>query len=383
MGIWKDKSRNHWVYKFQSGGKSYGGRGFKTKREAEIARAARRKELEQQPAQLEDGTTFKEVSYEYLDAAERKFVKKTYDFKKMVIKNFHATLAEDTLIEDIVPSHVEAYLKTRPSNNNWNAHRKDLMALFQFALRRHYIDRNPVADVDKMPHTPARKTMPTEKQVLQLIAVCDPEIERPLFLSILHTLGRVDEILRLTWEDVNFQKRTVTLWTRKRKGGAYEADTLPMNEDLYNVLHSLFKKRTQTKWVFLNPKTENRYNRRPKFMKGLCKRAFDPNCKKIEDYKGPLFGFHHLRHFMASFLSDQEKYSTKTLQRYLRHKEARTTEIYLHSIGDGLREAAQSIEGKFTSVVKDEMSKKVVAGSGGGFDEKSRHTSENAANGVE
>lgn len=235
-----------------------------------------------------------------------------------------------------------------------------------------------------MPHTPARKIIPTEKQVMQLIAACEPEAERPLFLTILQTLGRVDEVLRLTWEDVNFQNQTVTLWTRKRKGGSYEADALPMNEDLYGVLRSLYKNRErlheslkksigtdkiETQWVFINPKTGTRYNRRPKFMKGLCKRAFDPGCKNVKEYTGPVFGFHHLRHFMASFISDTGKHSTKTMQRLLRHKEARTTEIYLHQIGDGLREAAKSVEGRF-----------LVSGDGVGSDEKERHQDENAAN---
>jgi integrase len=70
--------------------------------------------------------------------------------------------------------------------------------------------------------------------------------------------------------------------------------------------------------------------------------------KTTKARRGPIFGFHTLRHFMASYMADQGKWSTKTLQRLLRHKEVRTTEIYLHALGDGLREAAQGVEGKFS-----------------------------------
>ena len=37
----------------------------------------------------------------------------------------------------------------------------------------------------------------------------------------------------------------LTLWTKKRKGGQYEADTLPMIEDLYHVLKREWDRHTQ------------------------------------------------------------------------------------------------------------------------------------------
>ena len=46
---------------------------------------------------------------------------------------------------------------------------------------------------------------------------------RPLLLVLFHTMGRFDEVLRLKWEDVNFQEKAVRLWTRKRPGGNWES----------------------------------------------------------------------------------------------------------------------------------------------------------------
>jgi integrase len=79
-------------------------------------------------------------------------------------------------------------------------------------------------------------------------------------------------------------------------------------------------------------------------------RAFAPNLKgKYKaKYQGPLFGYHDIRHFMASFLADRKKQSTKTISKLLRHKNTRTTEIYLHSIDEAAREAMRSIEGEFS-----------------------------------
>ena len=50
---------------------------------------------------------------------------------------------------------------------------------------------------------------------------------------------------------------------------------------------------------------------------------------------------------MASYLADKKKRSTKTLQRLLRHKELRTTEIYLHSVDEAVRDAIDSLDGMF------------------------------------
>ena len=74
-------------------------------------------------------------------------------------------------------------------------------------------------------------------------------------------------------------------------------------------------------------------------MKSLCKRAGI----------SPHFGFHALRHLMASVLADDFKISTGTIQRILGHSKITTTEIYLHSIDGAIETAMDSISGKFTS----------------------------------
>jgi integrase len=335
MGLWKDKKRGDWAYDFQHKGKRYGGRGFRTKANARTAREKRRKEVKITKP-IQQGMDFKTLASIYLDYAELKFVKKTYKYKAYVFKKFLREIG-NLAIDEITPHMIHNYLKTRPSKHNYNVHRKELSALFNYAVDKlEALNFNPVKKLDKMPHTPKQKQPPTEQQILKLIMAADPENELPLIQVLLHTLGRIDEVLRLTWQDVKFEKQTVTLWTRKRKDGAYEPDEIPMNQDLYDVLWNLWQKRGQNQWVFYNEKTATRYHKRPKLMRSLCKRAGIPH-----------FGFHDLRHFMASFLADRKKQSTKTVQKLLRHKHHRTTEIYLHSIDDAAREAMRSLEGQF------------------------------------
>jgi len=345
MGIWKDKKRKHWCYSFKFQNRVYAARGFKTKTDARSAREERRAIIKKQKeysgaTPLQMGLI--EAALLYLDYAEKAFAKKTYKYKIYVLKNFAAyldiDLNKDRPINHITTYEIQQYLNTRHSNNNYNVHRKDLMAFFQYARKvLKVIPQNPVAEIGKLPSNPKPKIIPSEEQILKLIMAADPETERPLLLTLLHTAARIDEILRLTWQDVNFSSKTLTRYTRKRKGGVYEPITIPMNRDLFEVMKKKWETREQDHWVFYNKKTDNRYMNRPKMMKSLCKKAgIDPP-----------FGFHTIRHFMASYLADNEKVSKKSIQSLLGHKSLTTTEIYLHSIDGSLRGAMKTVEGKF------------------------------------
>ncbi len=63
-------------------------------------------------------------------------------------------------------------------------------------------------------------------------------------------------------------------------------------------------------------------------MKNLCQKA------SVKP-----FGFHAIRHHVASVINDSGKASMKQIQVLLRHRRQSTTEIYLHSIGEGIRQA--------------------------------------------
>lgn len=278
---------------------------------------------------------FSELANDYLDWCQRRFAKKTYDYKAMVYRcflDYHGDLA----VAAVSSHHVHLYCNTRPTNNNYNSHRKELCALFSYGRKQLKIPMaHPCWDLQKMPVERTEKEIPTQKDVLKLITASNQE-ERAFILTILHTLARVDEILRLKWKDVNFTRRVVTLWSRKKRGGEWKPRYIPMNKDLYSILWSMWKKRKQDVWIYLNEKTGTRYNRRPKMMKGLCKNA------SIEH-----FGFHALRHFGAFYLNDVKKIGMKTVSTILGHETEKTTEIYLHSVDESQRTAMESLEGVF------------------------------------
>jgi len=98
-------------------------------------------------------------------------------------------------------------------------------------------------------------------------------------------------------------------------------------------------------------------------MASLCKRAgikpLDQSKRKIQRGKNKgkyetvnlYYGFHALRHFVPSHLMDKKKVSLKTLQKLLRHRSAKTTELYVHSVDESVRAAMTEIEGEFTPIL--------------------------------
>ncbi|MCK5100245.1 MAG: site-specific integrase [Desulfobacteraceae bacterium] len=339
MGFYKDPKRKDWIYRFQYLGKNYGGRGFKTKKEAMAAREARKIELRHQQPEA-TGMAFSEACDTYLDFAKRRFVVGVYKHKKFVYKCFFEFLGGDIPLIDVTTEMVSKYLATRHSNNNYNVHRKQLSAFFTYAEDiLEIIPKNPCKKIILLPHTPKEKQIPKESDIIKLILAADPNTdEKNLIIVLLHTLARIDEALRLKWEDINFEKKTLTKWTRKTKDGSYKKIMVSINSELYATLWNMWQNRKQDTRLFYNERTENRYIHRPKFMRGLCKRA------GIK----PHFGFHTLRHLMASFMADNPKTSTKTIQKILGHSSFKTTEIYLHELDGAVEKAMDDLSGKFT-----------------------------------
>jgi len=330
------KAGKVWRYDFMKNGVRHTGSGFKTKTEANQAEAEKRRCLKQ--ARMISDTDFKKIAYEYLDLAQRKFAIKTYKQKAFVLKSFIKHVG-NMPIEEISASHLHSYLNTRPSNNNYNAHRKDLCSLFTYAKRvKRIIDYNPCWNLDQMPHTPDEKYIPPQTNILKLIMAADPTTdERDILMVLIHAVARIDEVLRLRWQDVNLTRREIKKWTRKRKSGTYEAVIVYMNDELYGIMKRRWEARKSEMWVFYNEKTKTRYMHRPKMMKGLCKRAGIV----------PAFGFHAIRHFVASYLADTEKISKKTIGALLGHKALQTTEIYLHSVEGAERSAVEKLSSVF------------------------------------
>ena len=73
-------------------------------------------------------------------------------------------------VPQVLPTIIESYLNTRPSNHNFNVHRKELRAVFNYGIDKNIIPSpNPVNSIDKLPEDQAVKYIPSQEDIMKVI----------------------------------------------------------------------------------------------------------------------------------------------------------------------------------------------------------------------
>ncbi|MFH1983180.1 MAG: tyrosine-type recombinase/integrase [Pseudomonadota bacterium] len=342
MSLYSVKGKG-WRYDFTHKGERYTEAWFKTKTEAKEAEAEKRKELKN--PQLEPAAP---TDTDFLDLVNKRLdYVKSYNsgshYRDVV---YHAKRWvkewQDCMCSEITSEMIESYTLKRSKVSAIVANKEIqyLRALFNFGVKRKLVSSNPTAQIAFLPIEKRKRYVPPKDDVMKVVSLADPDAQQYLW-AILLTAARVNEINNLTWDDVSFDAHQVTLWTRKRKGGNREPREIPMVPMLRDVLSNRAAKRSpDTNYVFWHRYwsriqgqwVQGPYGDRNKIMGSLCKSA-----------KVKYFRFHALRHLTASILDDMG-IPIGVIQRILGHQNRRTTEIYLHSVGESERRAMSRLQ---------------------------------------
>jgi integrase len=343
MSVYLVKGKG-WRYDFTLKGERYSEAWFKTRKEAMQAEARRKEEVRNPKPETEEmliDITFLELVNLRLDHVKAYNSASHYKEYVYMARRWVQQWGE-LRCKEITQGQIERFILMRNKISPFTANKeiRYLRSTFNFGKKKRFIAQNPVDGIDFLPVEKRIKYVPPPQDIDKVIAVADSDTQDYLWV-IRETMGRVSEINRLTWEDVDFQQRYVILYTRKKKGGHLTPRKVPMTEKLFDVLFRRYEERDQFKpWMFwheyISSKTGERcvgqFQERKKFMKTLCKKA-----------GVQYFRFHALRHSGASVM-DACNVPIGSIQRILGHENRTTTEIYLHSIGDSEREAIAVFE---------------------------------------
>lgn len=220
-----------------------------------------------------------------------------------------------------------------------------LHQVFEDAVDEGVILRNPAHKID-LPKTRPREVIPlTEDEMATILAACFGTRLYPVIFCEYGTGLRRSEILALTWDDVDFEQKTITVNKRYVRVGnrnvlqrgtktAASNATIAVPSEVISFLQQLPK---TSKFIFAQkdgqPLNPNNFRRDFKLkIEQLCK-------------SGKLVGrtelhFHDLRHNYASQLVALNVHS-RLIQAQMRHSDSRTTNRYAHTTLVGQQAAAE------------------------------------------
>lgn len=285
-------------------------------------------------------------SQAYLDYAKVQFVQATYDEKKAVFKRLLQETDPALPVSELTPGHFQAYItkqKLARSGYAANKDRKNLVAAWNWGIE--YMNpnlprQNPCL-VKKMPEIRSPRYVPPEEDFWKVYNLTSGQ-DRVMLLTFLHLAARRGEVFKLLLDDLDFNADKVRVGTRKRHGGDFEYDWLPMTKMLKECLVWWLENRPikDAKHIFLCLEEKNfcrevygkPFKHRQHFMRNLCERA------EVKP-----FGFHAIRHLTAITLY-KSGCTLAEIQAVLRHQSATTTAKYIKSLGiESVRPALEAL----------------------------------------
>lgn len=178
-------------------------------------------------------------------------------------------------------------------------------------------------------------------ELLRLIKVLETwenRMQASIIFFSLYTGVRPNEVFKLEWRDIDYEKKTVTL--RDPKGILDQI--LPLSPKALNVLRDV-PKEYDTPFIFYS-------------VKGKQRKTIRHGWKQIKELAGihESFRYYDLRHNFASYLVSSGE-SLYTVQKLLCHKDSKTTQRYAHLADETLRDAVNLSDNLLEPKAKSEV----------------------------
>lgn len=218
-----------------------------------------------------------------------------------------------------------------------NRHLALLSCIFNMTVRFNLLVTNPCKGVKKHREDNQKLRYLNADELGRLLAVMDDNNPKTMeknrvavdVLKLLLLTGtRREEILHAEWSHVDLQQRTLFLPTTK----AGKSRHVLLNDEAHDLLRNIVRD-PACGYVFVNPKTHQRYNTPVKAFKRLLERA------NIEGVN-----IHTLRHTFAS-LAVKNGLSLYKVQHLLGHASSVTTQRYAHLDQETMLDATNVVGG--------------------------------------
>ncbi|EGQ3298564.1 site-specific integrase [Staphylococcus pseudintermedius] len=325
-------------------------RGFKTEREAKIAEARLQTEVSQNGFLNNDITTFEEVYKLWLEQYENTVRESTY---QRVLTLFDTAILEhfkDIPVKKITVPYCQKVI------NKWNKQYSDMKAIriYESNVLNYAVNLKTIAD-NPFKYTKAPRKKET-KQDASMKYYSSDELKQfltfveddPLYYAIFRTLAftgfRRGELMALTWNDIDFNKQTITVNKTYARGLNYKLviqepktksslRTISIDDKTASILKT-WRIHQRVESLKYGHNTSNKHqpvftdvtNNKPLYPEH-CNKALDLMCDKHHFKRIKVHGF---RHTHCSLLFEAGL-SIQEVQDRLGHGDIKTNmDIYAH-----------------------------------------------------
>lgn len=284
------------------------------------------------------------------------------------LKHFTNYFSEQRPINSISLKDVEAFLIYLQQNvkKGYAVYYRNLKAAFNKALDWKYITENHFVKL-KLPKK--QKVYPvfiSSDQLSAIISQIENDVVRDFVTIAFYTGMRLNEIVNLTWKNVDLSARIITVGDEDFETKGKNQRYIPICEEALTALTRqlpkppvvlpLRKGEINFRYVFTKTNGE-------KYTGNYFSKRFKLACKAAGMDKA--IHFHTLRHSFASNLA-QKGVSLYTIKELLGHSSISTTEIYSHLNMDSLKEAISKLDNNVLPVQKRNKTLRLRSGQGPG-----------------
>ncbi len=283
----------------------------------------------------QSAVTLSKFIKDFIPFAKVNYSKCTVEFYEQSLERLKFT-TKDCSLASITMQHLDQYkvnrISEQKSPSTVNRELQALRAAMNTAVNWKLIQANPFANMNQVQVPEVTPTYFSKQDFQALLNAISEEWLRELIVFAVLTGMRRGELINLRWQDVDLHRKLIHIQsnpTFKTKQG--KKRVVPMNEVVYNLLHSKAEK-ARSEYIFN--------------LKGF-KINDDHASKKLKKYvaetklDGKLH-FHSLRHTFASWLV-QDGVSLYEVQKLLGHSSIKVTQIYSHLQPEGLHSTVNKI----------------------------------------
>lgn len=246
----------------------------------------------------------------------RRYSKSTIASYTHHVEDFMEFIAKPS--NEATEADVKAYVLSLAEEKDFSASSMNIaINAIKFFLRE-VLDKNLITSVIKRPRKDKKLPVVLSGDEISRLLSVTKNFKHNLLLQIVYSCGlRVGEAVRLKFEDIDFDRRTLKVRSGKGRKDRYTI----ISRTALDTLKIYMKTFSPADWIFPGSPPKNPITTR------TAEKIFETALKKAGIKKSA--GIHSLRHSFATHLLESGV-DIRFIQRLLGHANLKTTEIYTH-----------------------------------------------------